>query len=404
MDTIYRILYAAHADVILNGHDHDYERFAPLDPNGNVDPVGGIREFVVGTGGRNLTTFVTVQPGSEVRDANSFGVLRLVLHQTGYEWQFVPVPGATLSDSGSQPCHSAAANDTVAPSVPGRLTASAVLSTRVDLAWQTATDNVGVVAYRIYRNGTLLTTVGNLKGFSDNGAQPSTSYTYTVSAVDASGNESPRSAPAAVTTAAAEATPPIFTDGFETDTLDHWTNVAGAVTLDSSAPAAGAYAARVVPGGQVAFAYNQFAPTVNELWLRARFRVNSLTTTANLFRLRTSAATAGASVAVLTVYLTNTGKLAYRNEPAATNVLSTTSVSTGVWHTLLLHVRLGDATSGLVETTLDGVSVAPLTGPAALQTPPIGRVQIGDATSGHTFDASYDDVVASSVTLPAARR
>jgi hypothetical protein len=101
----WKALYQADADVVLNGHDHDYERFAPQDPFGVADPARGIREFVVGTGGRSHYPFVTVQPNSEVRSTGTSGVLKLTLHQTSYDWEFVPVAGKTFTDSGTSGCH-----------------------------------------------------------------------------------------------------------------------------------------------------------------------------------------------------------------------------------------------------------------------------------------------------------
>ena len=100
-------LYAYGADVILNGHDHTYERFAPQNPNAQADPNRGIREFVVGTGGAGLYPFPNIQPNSEVRNNVTFGVLKLTLHATSYDWQFIPIAGQTFSDSGTGNCVSA---------------------------------------------------------------------------------------------------------------------------------------------------------------------------------------------------------------------------------------------------------------------------------------------------------
>jgi hypothetical protein len=98
-------LYAANVDVVVNGHDHSYERFAPQDPNGVADSERGIREFVVGTGGINLRPFETIEPNSEVRNADTYGVLKLTLRSTSYDWEFVPVAGETFTDSDSGECH-----------------------------------------------------------------------------------------------------------------------------------------------------------------------------------------------------------------------------------------------------------------------------------------------------------
>ncbi|CAN5874960.1 hypothetical protein BH18ACT11_BH18ACT11_00980 [soil metagenome] len=98
-------LYVAGAEVVLNGHDHDYERFAPQTPSGEADPAQGIREFVVGTGGNSLYAFLPPQPNSQVRNVHTYGVLKLTLHSGSYEWQFVPEAGKTFTDSGSDSCH-----------------------------------------------------------------------------------------------------------------------------------------------------------------------------------------------------------------------------------------------------------------------------------------------------------
>ena len=98
-------LYEAGAEVILNGHTHAYERFAPQRPDGTRDEERGIREFVVGTGGSPLGSFVNVKPNSQIRNASTHGVLKLTLHPGSYEWKFVPVAGKTFTDSGTESCH-----------------------------------------------------------------------------------------------------------------------------------------------------------------------------------------------------------------------------------------------------------------------------------------------------------
>jgi acid phosphatase type 7 len=101
----WRDLYEAGAEVVLSGHAHSYERFAPQRPDGTLDPERGIREFVVGTGGVALGSFNTVKPNSQERNASTHGVLKLTLHAGSYEWNFVPVAGKTFTDSGTKACH-----------------------------------------------------------------------------------------------------------------------------------------------------------------------------------------------------------------------------------------------------------------------------------------------------------
>ena len=102
---LWQSLYDFGADVVLNGHDHIYERFAPQTPQGVPDPERGIREFVVGTGGHSLTRVVAVQRNSEVRSNEAFGALRMELSADHYTWEFRPVAGSTFTDSGAGRCH-----------------------------------------------------------------------------------------------------------------------------------------------------------------------------------------------------------------------------------------------------------------------------------------------------------
>jgi hypothetical protein len=108
MHDVWEDLYNAHADLVLNGHDHIYERFAPQDPSGTADPTNGITEIIVGTGGADHESFVSTAANSVVRDNTTFGVLKLTLLPTSFAWQFLPETAGgngTFTDSGSQACH-----------------------------------------------------------------------------------------------------------------------------------------------------------------------------------------------------------------------------------------------------------------------------------------------------------
>lgn len=100
----WQALYDAGADVVMNGHEHVYERFGPQTPSGAADPGFGIRQFTVGTGGEGHYAFRKPRPNSQVRNNTTFGVLALTLHPTGYSWRFVPAGGA-FTDQGTASCH-----------------------------------------------------------------------------------------------------------------------------------------------------------------------------------------------------------------------------------------------------------------------------------------------------------
>ncbi len=102
---LWNALYEAGADVIVNGHDHNYERFAAQTPTGAANAVTGIRQFVVGTGGTSLRSFATIRANSQVRDSTTHGVIKLTLGSTGYAWQFVPAANGTFTDAGNGTCH-----------------------------------------------------------------------------------------------------------------------------------------------------------------------------------------------------------------------------------------------------------------------------------------------------------
>lgn len=104
MDAFWRPLYAAGVDVVVSGHDHDYERFAPQDPDGRVDGDRGIRQFVVGTGGAPLRAFNRVAPNSDLRVLIGHGVIAFTLHDGSYEWEFI-VADSDFRDYGVSPCH-----------------------------------------------------------------------------------------------------------------------------------------------------------------------------------------------------------------------------------------------------------------------------------------------------------
>ena len=102
---LWQALYDFHAEIVLNGHEHNYERFAPQSPTGTADGTNGIREFVVGTGGESHYTGMSPIANSQVFNGTTFGVLKLTLSAGTYSWQFIPVSGQSFTGSGSGTCH-----------------------------------------------------------------------------------------------------------------------------------------------------------------------------------------------------------------------------------------------------------------------------------------------------------
>ena len=127
MQALWAALYDYGAELVLNGHDHVYERFAPQDAAGALDTTYGVREIIAGTGGASHVAFGTIRPNSEVRNATTYGVLMVTLKDDSYDWEFVPVAGQTFTDSGSGDVHGppSAATPTATSSSTSTATATA---------------------------------------------------------------------------------------------------------------------------------------------------------------------------------------------------------------------------------------------------------------------------------------
>src|SRR5207247_9057459 len=97
--------YDAGGNTGLNGAQHPYERLAPQTPDGQLDPRRGIPEFIVGTGGASVLGPTSIRANSEVRNGDTFGVLKLTLEADTYAWEFIPAPGRRFHDAGRGRCH-----------------------------------------------------------------------------------------------------------------------------------------------------------------------------------------------------------------------------------------------------------------------------------------------------------
>ena len=370
-------------DIVLTGHDHDYQRWYALNGLGELDP-NGTTEFVVGTGGHGIQDFIKTDDRLAVgfnTPPAAFGAVRMELNVDGAAFQFVNIQGSVL-DSGSIPC-SGAPTDSSAPSAPTNLTASTSGSTHVDLSWTSATDNVGVTNYEIYRDDVLIDTINSTTSYADNTVVGSVPYQYKIRAKDAAGNFSGFSNQIPVTA------PFLFWDDFESGDLHtKWTSVAGLIVQPQEVYD-GTYAARQLSTTDPTSAYKLLTSGQTNIYARLRFKIFSLSSLTYLFKFRPSDGSP-----LLGVYVTNTNKLGYRNEfvvPAVSST-STTTVTNGIWHDLQVHVTI-NGTSSQVEVWLDGVSVGDLSKTESLGTTAIQRFQLGDSTGGHIYDVAFDNVL-----------
>ena len=207
MSDVWSLLASHGVDIVLNGHDHNYQRWLALGPTGAPD-LSGPTEFVVGTGGHGLAPLSAPVPRVAAQfDTVAAGALNLALYPGSAQFSFVAAPGV-VEDSGSITC--SPGPDTQKPTTPTDLMATVVGSSKIDLGWTASSDAVGVDRYDISRDGTLIGTApGLVTSFPDSTVSPNTAYSYRVVAVDAAGNRSDPSDPAvAVTDASGDTSAP----------------------------------------------------------------------------------------------------------------------------------------------------------------------------------------------------
>jgi hypothetical protein len=201
LTSVWQLLVDQNVTMVLAGHAHTYERWSPMDRNGAVTP-GGLTQFVVGTGGREILNPKGVEPRVAAQTLlPAAGALRLDLGADDATFGYTSTDG-TFTDSGTVPCrHPAPPPDTTAPSVPTGVAARAVSPTAADLFWSPSSDAVGVAGYTVRRGGVEVATLpAGATTYRDGALAAERPYTWTVEAFDAAGNRSAPSAAASTST------------------------------------------------------------------------------------------------------------------------------------------------------------------------------------------------------------
>jgi chitodextrinase len=382
MHGLWGLLVDNGVDVVLNGHDHNYQRWAPLDRDGSPSPAG-TTQFVAGTGGKSVYKFASTDPrmvkGFDTAP-NGYGALRLDLGSAGLSYRYVNVNGSRL-DHGSIGC-TPGASDSTSPTMPTNVSAS-YSGGRVHVSWNESTDDVGITSYDIYRNGELLDSVGPQSDYFDAQVSPETTYDYTVRARDDAGNASEPGGPASVSTP--PGIPPIFQDDFDHGNMSRWTINTNLVVQGAESFAG--LAARGTSSGTPAYARKVLDTPVSDAYYATRFKVVSqVSDFVYMQRLKNAS---GGVIAGL--FLTKNGEIGLRNQVAGLSFKSGAGLITPGWHDLQLHVNAAGASS-LTEVWLDGEPVPALTRTESLGTTPIAQAEIGEVASGRTYDHAYDDV------------
>lgn len=388
LDALWNLVAAQGVDLVLAGHDHNYQRWVPLDAAGQPAALG-TTQVVVGGGGHGLHEVT----GNDSRvafasgkDPDAYGALRMELTPTGGSYRYVTQTGATL-DSSSLTCSPALGPDTVAPSAPTGLTGTAEADGTARLSWDAATDDRRVAGYDVLRDGAV---VGQIATTSFTDSPPPGPHRYEVRAVDEAGNTSGLSAPVSVTTSSAV----VFSTGFESGDLRDWTTSSG-LRVEQVPGATATWAARPLSSGAGSWARRTLPSPLAEVAVSARVRVAARGTNSCWLKVQTPYDN------IADLCTDASGRLYSWNYVARAGVFSSTVVPTGAWHDVELRVRTGP--SGGISVRYDGADVADLARNAAYGTGAVTTVQVGMEDGGRSYDLAVDDVrvVNSAAVVPA---
>ncbi|MFL5736272.1 MAG: fibronectin type III domain-containing protein [Actinomycetota bacterium] len=422
---LYQLMYQNGVDVLLTGHQHNFQRWKPLDAAGDLNDTYGITEIVDGAGGHPFGYFTRSDPrlasgidrsgdgfqnGADVGpspNGNPSGIIDLNLYadHADYSYRLAGDPGNPNNDasfdSAQIPCHGAPP-DATPPGQPTNIHTSAVGPSNVDLTW-TAPPDGDVAGYDVFRTTGIppscvekCVLVGSTDGtdttFSDPHVSPSTAYTYAVRARDTSGNVSPLSSSTVVATPSQSA----FSDDFESPPcsgpVTGWTKV---VRLTKTPTTGGSHAgsceaAFAGTDGLSHFASETLSTPQPSVYTQMAFRLDSQSTPVSLLKMKSTNGGAGVGPTIYSVSVGPTGNLLARNELTKQTTRTQLHVQDSSWHTLTVHVTTGATPH--VDVWVDGNPVSQLSKDDTLGPNAVASVQVGENLASRTFSGALDDV------------
>lgn len=419
---LYQLMYDNGVDILLTGHQHNFQRWKPLDPSGAVNSAYGITEIVNGAGGhpfglftrsddrlaagidRSGDAFIDGKNIGPSPNGNPAGVTELKLYPGHTNYRFVLAGGQANGqafDSAKIPCHDAPTDTTPPESVPGAPTVTAVHAYSSELAWN-ASPSADVAGYNVYRGSGTLTTnqcvnscvqIGTTDAsgsdggltYTDGTVDPSRTYTYAVRTRDPSGNISGMSDTASTTTPT-----PLFADDFESGSFDPgWTKIAGVVVQpDGEDGHVGTYDALSASTGKRSKALETFDSPQADLFTQLQFKVYAQEGPVTLLRFQNPN-----DATIYRVAVGAKGRIRGRDQVSKRSTQTKTAVGPGTsWHRLTVHVNTDPTGSDHIVVWLDGTRLDRLSKHLDLGTQPVGTVQVGDNVQDRTYAVTYDDV------------
>jgi hypothetical protein len=387
MEALWALLVEHGVTLVLTGHEHNYQRWQPLDETGEIDAAGTV-SLVVGTGGQSEYAVTRDDARLAAPAIRASGALRLELNAHGASMQFVTTDGI-VRDSSVVPCGGGDEPlDAAPPSAPVSPWATTNQDGTVTVGWESALDDTGVAAYDVYRGDELIGSVAPANAFTD--AAPGSAPVYHVSARDAAGNVSSASDP--VTPDGSTGPGVLFADDFAGGSLGRWSEIDG-LTIERASDAESAWVARARGGLSPAFARCSIPPLTAgqqnlDLTIAIAFRVLSQgNNPAVLFRLRSEA---GGSLFGISV--SETGRVSLFNDVTGAGTTSVSQITIGERHELVARL-VGSGGDTVLSVSLDGAPLSDLTSPLSLTDLVIGGVQLGDSRKDRLYDVQYFGIV-----------